>query len=80
MTENEIVETEVVDESLDAVDETEEKDARWSYFAVKEIAKEFGSKIDVKKWLTENGVENHTIIRGRVLPTGEKVVRKITIG
>lgn len=77
MTENQVVEHEVVDQ-LD--EDKEETIVRWSYFAVKEIAKEFGSKVDIKKWLVDNGVENHTIIRGRVLPTGEKVVRKITIG
>jgi len=73
-----VIETELDDKEESC--EKGEEQSRWSYFAVKEITQEFSSKVDVKKWLVDNGVDDHKIIRGRILPTGEKVVRRITLG
>jgi hypothetical protein len=81
---------EAKDEPMSLVDEDETKDvmdkaelddpSRWSYFIVEKIDQEFMSKMDVKKWLQENGVNNNQVIRGRVLPINEKIKRIVTIG
>ena len=78
-TEAETVPEDVVD-VVDAVEDESEDVSRWSYFAIRTIEQEFKSKVDVKKWLIENGTQGFTIVRGRILPTGEKVYRKITLG
>ena len=76
----EITEMEVEVEDKEEVSESGDPVSRWSYYAIKDITQEFSSKVDVKKWLIDHGVDDHKIIRGKILPTGEKVVRRITLG
>jgi hypothetical protein len=66
----------------DKEDERRDDDdnTRWSYFVVAVIDHEFVSKMEAKKWLQENGVNENKIIRGKILPVSEKVKRIITLG
>jgi hypothetical protein len=76
------IESTIEIEVEDKEDERREDDdnTRWSYFVVAVIDHEFVSKMDAKKWLQENGVNENKIIRGKILPVSEKVKRIITLG
>ena len=68
------------EEEVNAEEETETEDnSRWTYFVVSKVDHEFSTKMEVKKWLQENGSANTVIIRGRYLTVSERVKRIVSI-